>query len=97
MQVNEVEYISHDHNDLWVQLHQFLCLMGNKCAWVDILRLKDVLSPTRYMQYAEIDRRFSRCCAHIIFLRDWQAQLKVNIQFNFEVSKAKVKIQFRDV
>ena len=28
------------------------------------------------------NRRLSRCCAHIIFQRDWGAPFKVNIQFN---------------
>ena len=39
----------------------------------------------------KIHKRLSKCCPRIIFQRDWQTSLKVNIQFKVN----KVNIQFK--
>ena len=44
---DDIDHSVHNHADLWLHLHELLCIMGNKCGWVDILRLKDILSPNR--------------------------------------------------
>ena len=41
-------------------------------------------------------RRLCRCCAHIIFQKNWRAAVKVNI-VNIQFKVSKVKIQFPDV
>ncbi|CAB3982452.1 Integrator complex subunit 10, partial, partial [Paramuricea clavata] len=48
----EIDHSVHNHADLWLHLHELLCIMGNKCGWVDILRLKDILSPNRSVKDA---------------------------------------------
>ncbi|XP_046853187.1 integrator complex subunit 10-like isoform X2 [Xenia sp. Carnegie-2017] len=49
---HDVDPSIHNQVDLWLHLHELLCIMGNKCGWVDILRLKDILSPNRSVKDA---------------------------------------------